>query len=286
MMKTILVELTGSQTDDAVLESAYLAARLFDARLECLHVAPNWHQIAARSAIAEMGGPVVPEDLLGAFEAEAKGLIWRAHRHFSEFCKRRNVSQSEAPSGSHGLSAVWQGIPDESGHELLTWARFHDLTVMARHHDVGALGAFILKAGRPVLLAPQPAPENFAPTIVIAWKDRPESARAVMAAMPLLAKADQIIAVCVEDGLGKAATIASAERLARQLRWHGLNLRTHYLPDPDEDVADAIVKFAQDSKADLIVSGAYGHSRLSEFVLGGVTRDLLKECPLPLFLFH
>jgi nucleotide-binding universal stress UspA family protein len=78
----------------------------------------------------------------------------------------------------------------------------------------------------------------------------------------------------------------SAERVAQQLRWHGLNIEAHYVIAGDHTVGDAIVKTARDNRADLIVSGAYGHSRLRELVLGGVTRDLLRESLLPVFLFH
>jgi nucleotide-binding universal stress UspA family protein len=144
----------------------------------------------------------------------------------------------------------------------------------------------ILNAGRPVLIAPARTPENLAPTIAIAWKDTAESARAITAAMPLLAKADLILVLSVEDGSGPAATMESAERAAQQLRWHGLNAEAIYVNAGDRSVVEAITKSARDNKADLIVSGGYGHSRLRELVLGGVTRDLLRESLLPRFFFH
>ncbi|HXJ01771.1 MAG TPA: universal stress protein [Micropepsaceae bacterium] len=288
MIKTLLVELTGSQTDTATLQTAYLAARLFDARLECLHLSPEWQQVAAQTAMADMTGPVVSEEFFAAFEAEAKAMTWRAHRHFLEFCKHRDIAISDAASASvtHAVSAAWQERLGEFRHDIAKAARFHDLTVISRRRDIDAVGSVILKAGRPILLAPEAAPENFAPTIAVAWKDRAESARAMTAAMPLLEKAEKILLVCVEDGEGKARTIESANHVAEQLRWHGLSAEVQYAIPGGESIANTIVKCARDNKADLIVSGAYGHSRVSELVLGGVTRDLLKECPLPLFLFH
>ena len=129
-------------------------------------------------------------------------------------------------------------------------------------------------------------PENLAPTITIAWKSSPESARAITAAMPLLDKAEKIFVLSIEDGSGAAATIDSAEQMARHLRWHGYNSEAHYVNPDNRSVADAIDNFARGNRTDLIVSGAYGHSRLREYVLGGVTRALLKDCSLPLFLFH
>lgn len=286
MIKTILVELTGSPTDESTLETAYLTARLFDAHLDCLHVMPDWRQIAARAVVSDMTGPIVSGEFFAALETEAKTLAWRAHRHFSEFCRHRHLTTSDVPSRTHAVSTAWRELSGEFRHELIKLARFHDLAVMAHHHDIDAVGSFVLNAGRPVLLARQSMPENLAPTIAIAWKNSPEGARAITAAMPLLAKTEKILVVSVEDGSGADATIDSAERVAQQLRWHGFNPEAHYVIPADDSVAGTIVKFARNNKADLIVSGAYGHSRLRELVLGGVTRDLLKECSLPLFLFH
>ena len=141
--------------------------------------------------------------------------------------------------------------------------------------------------GRPlVLLAPKQAPENLAPTIAIAWKDTAEAARAVTAAMPLLMKADKVLILAAEESGGSTASLESAKRLVQQMRWHGISAEAHHVSPAGRSVADAIAHIAQERKADLLVMGAYGHSRFRELVLGGVTRDVLRECRLPVLLFH
>ena len=286
MIKTILVPLTDHKSDKDVLETAYLVARLFDAHLECLHVSPDWRTTAARSVVHDTTGAGVSDDLFASIEQEAKGAKWHARRHLAEFCKRRQLSVTDQCPPSGRISVTWREISGDSWQKITHEARFHDLVVMAHQAGVYELGALILNAGRPVLLAPRRAPENLAPTIAVAWKEMAEAARAITAAMPLLRKADRILIVSVEDGRGSAATMESAERAALQLRWHGLNAEAHYVISGDHTIAGAFVKAARDNKADLIVSGGYGHSRLRETVLGGVTRDLLQESPFPTFFFH
>ena len=286
MIKTILVPLTGDRSDESTLETAYLVARLFDAHLECLHISPDWRAIAARAAVHGVSGPIVSGDFFASFEQETKATKWRARLHLAEFCKRRQLSASDPRPLSGRISVTWREISGDPWPTTTQEARFHDLIVLAHHDGINDLGSLILNAGRPVLLAPHQTPENLAPTIAIAWKETAEAARAITAAMPLLAKADRIHILSVEDGRGSAATMESAERVAQQLRWHGLNTEAHYVISGDHTVAGAIVKSARDNRADLIVSGGYGHSRLRELVLGGVTRDLLRESLLPVFLFH
>jgi nucleotide-binding universal stress UspA family protein len=286
MLTTLLVEVTGDSTDAATLETAFLAARLFDAHIECVHAGSNWHQRATGAVDSDFTGAMISGEYLAALEREAKALAWRAHRHFLAFSRERSLGALDIPSRTHAVSATWREFSGDRRHELLKLARVHDLAVMPRHQDINALGSFVLNAGRPVLLVPRSIPENLAPTIAIAWKNRPESARAITAAMPLLAKAEKILVLSVEDGNGAEETVDSTEGVVEQLRWHGFNAKAHQLIKCDHSVAATIERFARRNKADLIVSGAYGHSRLRELVLGGVTRDLLQECSLPLFLFH
>jgi nucleotide-binding universal stress UspA family protein len=286
MIRTILVQLTGHPRDESTLETAYLVARLFGAHLQCLHVAPDWRATAARARVHEVNGPVILDESFASFEEEAKATRWRAHLHLAEFCKRRQLSPSDPSPSTGRVSVKFQEISGDPWLGMIEEARFHDMVVSAHHDDIAGLGSLVLNAGRPVLLAPDHAPENLAPTITIAWKETAESARAINAAMPLLAKAEKILVLSVEDGRGSAATMESAERIAQQLRWHHLNSEALYVISGDQTPAAAIVKSARDNRADLIVSGSYSHSRLRELVLGGVTRDLLRESPLPVFLFH
>jgi nucleotide-binding universal stress UspA family protein len=284
MIKTILVSVTGDASDNAALDTAYLIARLFDAHLDCLHVTPSWTELA-RQIAAENVDTLPSPELQAALEREHKAISWRARRHFEELCRRRNVPLSEDPK-IKGVSVSWKVASPETVETIVTEARFHDLVVLGRVADSSWPGSVIMTAGRPVVLAPEQAPENLAPTVAIAWKDSPEAARAVTAAMPLLAKADRVLVFAVDEGKGRDATMGPAERIVQNLRANGLSVEAQYILPGERSVADAIVQSAIDDHANLLVMGGYSHSRFRELIFGGVTRDILHNCRLPVFLFH
>ncbi|MFH6783276.1 MULTISPECIES: universal stress protein [Methylobacterium] len=169
-------------------------------------------------------------------------------------------------------------------------ARAADLVVVGRHGpgdgDPGPMGvapgALLMEAGRPVLVAP-PGLERLAPKrVVVAWKDTREARRAVHDALPLLVGAERVCVVAV----GPDAHHGGAEATARYLSGHGLTATTHLLPGPVLSVADELLRFCEREGADLLATGAYGHSRLREWVFGGVTRDLLRTTPLCCLMSH
>jgi nucleotide-binding universal stress UspA family protein len=140
----------------------------------------------------------------------------------------------------------------------------------ARGADPGDL---VMRAGRPVLLVP--AAGGFAlNTAIVAWKESRETRRAVADALPLLRHA---AAVTVVEIAAAAAISDAASRLADVKAWlalHGVTAETIVLPAAGPN-AEQLEGFATEQRADLIVAGAYGHSRLGEWALGGVTRDYL-----------
>jgi nucleotide-binding universal stress UspA family protein len=188
------------------------------------------------------------------------------------------------------VSFAVREVKGDAIDETIAAAPYADLVVMGRADDestVGDIASVLAGSGRPVLVAPSPPPENLAPTIAIAWKARPEAARAMGAAMPLLAKAERIVVLTAgEDSDGPRSILESAERVADHLRWHGLTVETRLVAPGRHTASRSVIDTAHELGADLLVMGGYGHSRLREFVLGGFTRDVLKSCALPVFLSH
>ncbi len=177
-------------------------------------------------------------------------------------------------------------------------ARYTDLIVMTAAtegvHDAPIIQAFfsalLLESGRPVLLVP-PKFKSQCPAkhVVVAWQPTREATRALHDAMPLLHLAEsvdvlEIDPVSAEDGDGPQPGVAIATHLAR----HGLNVRVVAHQRRDESVAVALMRHAKDSGAELIVAGGYGHSRLREWILGGVTRELLLTggASMPILFSH
>ena len=172
---------------------------------------------------------------------------------------------------------------------LVSAARVADLIVLpqpesALSNELDVFQAILFGSGRPVLMVPRKweAPATWR-RITIGWDGGTSAARAVGDAMPFLEKADEVEIVCVAPD--KAKTIAGGE-LAAHLARHCNSVRITELPPLDGDVAKAFRHHAKLMRADMRVMGAYGHSRLWEMVLGGVTRDMLKHADAPVFFSH
>ena len=135
-------------------------------------------------------------------------------------------------------------------------------------------GDLVMRAGRPVLVVPAAASKVKLDRVVVGWKDTRESRRAVSDALPLLkgARHVAVVEIAVEEELSAART--QIEDVAGWLHRHGIKAECLASPATGDD-ATALYAVAQDQGADVIVAGAYGHSRLREWALGGVTRDLL-----------
>jgi nucleotide-binding universal stress UspA family protein len=135
------------------------------------------------------------------------------------------------------------------------------------------------------LLVPHAGPAEFkSDHAVIAWNGGTTAARAVRSAMPLLKMSKKVTVVIVEGGR-KRTEIAGAD-LATYLARHDLDVTIRTVTRTPSGIGQTIIDFAGDEGADWMVMGAYGHSRLREFILGGTTARILKSMPLPVLMAH
>ena len=144
----------------------------------------------------------------------------------------------------------------------------------------------IMDAGRPVLVMPHEG--NFSSIgshALIAWNASAEAARAVADAVPLLKQADKVSVVWVNADEFEGGNLPGSE-LGHMLARHDINVTTEALSTGKWDIGDALLTKANDIGADLLVSGAYGHSRLREYLFGGVTRYLLDNMTVPVLMAH
>ena len=193
-------------------------------------------------------------------------------------------------------ATLWGNLASASLEEVTTFqdetlrrSRYHDLIVMGRVAELtaGQLHNMVMQSGKPVIVAPSKPTRQIGERVLISWKDGPEAAKAVAAAMPILAHAKQVTIVTVpEHSAGDAADRVSAESLAKQLRWHGINANVQVSDSPVISTSKKLEEIAFALDADLLVMGAYGHSRMREFMFGGVTRDLLSACAIPILMMH
>lgn len=196
--------------------------------------------------------------------------------------------------GRDGLSHEWRLVDGFVGETVALHARYADLAILGQPDpktDPGASGIpapALLSSGRPVLVIPYAGEfTTLGGTVLVAWNASREAARAVNDALPLLqqARAVTVLAVNPLGGIAGDGDVPAAD-IALHLARHGVKAEAAHTVAPEIPEGDAILDYAADIGADLVVAGGYGHSRMREFVFGGVTRSLLTEMTVPVFLSH
>jgi nucleotide-binding universal stress UspA family protein len=182
-----------------------------------------------------------------------------------------------------------------TAREVGAQARYADLTVLLQPREVwqedvrtAILEAVLFGSGRPVLLVPQAWRRRaIGRKVVIAWNGRREAARALADAAPFLEQADVVTIVVIGAGRDEREPGAKAgDDAAAHLARRGLKADVRNIDDLGGGQGAALLASAEALGADLIVMGGYGHSRVREFVFGGLTRDLVKSSRIPLFMAH
>lgn len=196
-------------------------------------------------------------------------------------------------AAAKGVPHEWLTFRDPPGPAMARLARGADLIVTggAPLGDTGASRVasavdLIMQTGRPVLVAPPTGGVLHARKVIVAWKDTREARRALADAMPFLKRAEEVVVLeaCTKDNFADAQHHTA--EVARHLARHGVTARALAKVSPPERFCLELNIEAQGNDADLIVSGAYGHSRLQEWVMGGVTYDLLNRPETFVLLSH
>ena len=266
-------------------------ARQFDAHIDFLHVRLDPADMAA--AMASSGAVMVPAGMVDGWERDAAAREARALAQFERLAATLGLTRADTPAGAAGPTAQWHRVVGREPFWLAEYGRTVDLLVVARPNGNDGvlpetLEAALLDSGRPLLIPGSepggtPATGPFE-TVAVAWKSSPSAARAVAAAVPFLAGAERIAVLAVAED--EAPDAVGAERLAAALRWRGPEVTLHQLEPSPEGVGETLIAAARGQGAALLVMGDYGHSRLREFVFGGVTRSVLRAADLPVLLAH
>jgi nucleotide-binding universal stress UspA family protein len=203
----------------------------------------------------------------------------------------RDRLQREAVEGE------WRLVEGNLPASVALHARYADLTIVGQsnpeepsddRYREGALVTTVMTSGRPVLAVPFAGDfPGVGERMLVAWNASREAARAVNDALPLLvqAKLVTILAVNPRLGIGGHGDVPAAD-IALHLARHGVKAEAAHTVGDDIPDSQALLSYAADIGADLIVAGAYGHSRAREYIFGGVTRSLLREMTVPVFFSH
>jgi len=268
--RTVLVNLDVDSPANPIVKAAADIARRFEGKL-----------IGFCSADAAL--PVMsPEG--GAISVE----IWQEQQREIETRFRELRAEFEEAAGD-GIDTEWREALDNPTRALAYHARAADLIVMGAAKGAASgdtyrsadPGSILLQAGRPVLVAAGTAETVPLGKVVVAWKDTREARRAVADALPLLKAAGEVFVVTVDANQDGIATSAVAD-IAGFLSRHGIKAVQKVIESRED--SSKLAEFISSVDADLVVSGAYGHSRLREWVFGGVTRSLLDTPKLNRFM--
>ncbi len=273
--KTILMHLNHEQRTKQVLAAGNQIATAFGAHLIGLHVFPAYR---LRPPIPVPLG----RDVLGNITAQVNAETGRIKAQFDD------------ATAGHPFVAEWRSITSERrdpAEIVMDHGRAADLIIASQADRSWPLSPILdfpdrlaVESGRPVLVVPTSGLfEHLPKTITLAWNGRREAARAVADAMPLLKKAEQVHVLSV-TGDTNEGSLPDTE-LAASLARHGVNVSVNTLQASDATTGEEIARRAAE-RSELLVMGAYGHSRLREFVLGGVTRHMLRSMTIPVIFSH
>jgi nucleotide-binding universal stress UspA family protein len=262
--RTILVDLANDSGLEPRLQVARNLAGRFDAVLVGMHVMlPPFIPGAYGEAAAYVG-----TDLIEAQRAANQEIRDRVHAVFRNLC-------------GEGANALWQEAEGYRDDLLAEAAKTADLVLASRAKAGGTevpdvLDRLVTAAGIPVLALPTDASIDLGLMVLVGWNGSREAARAVHEGLPFLREAERVILLAI----GEVAA-DSVEAGAAMLRRHGVTVEPQRIEGPDRDAGEVLLAQAAAHGADLLVMGAYGHSRLRELVFGGATRHLLREATLP-----
>ena len=214
---------------------------------------------------------------------------------------KKSKENAESLLASFLDEAERHGVLHEAIHErclvgevpnlMADYARLRDLTIIPvpveLYVDQWYAETVVFQSGRPVLIVPETLAQTDAKlnSIAIAWDFSRTAARAVADAIPLLERAKTVRILCVTNEKSFKSSRASSE-LAAHLSRHGISVIVDEVDAAGRAIGDVLTAFVAANKIDLLVMGAYGHSRFREFILGGATKSIMSRAPVPTFLSH
>jgi nucleotide-binding universal stress UspA family protein len=277
--RNLLVQVDDTEGCAKRIEAAVGLAAAHDAHLTGVYV-------ISEASPASFAQGYLPADLLTALQQEVRARADAALARFAAVAQRNQIAFE---------TRVDRVLYTDIADALATNARYADLVILGQIDPDDALTGphylpeqVILGCGRPALVVPYIGPAaTLGERIVIAWDASREAARAVNDALPLLERARTVKVITINPrqepfGHGEEPGADIGLHLAR----HDIKIEVERVVSREIDVANTILSQAANEGADLLVMGAYGHSRLHEYVLGGVTRTILAEMTVPVLMSH
>jgi nucleotide-binding universal stress UspA family protein len=276
--KTVLTVCTDDKRIDSTLEAAAAMAEGFEAHLDVLCLGVDRTQTGYYYAGANA---MVIQEAMSRAAKDAENLSQLATGRMGRFSCRWSME--------HGVAQL-----SDIGRHVASRGRFSDLVVLPKPYGKGCgielepvLEGALFEGQVPVLVMPDNTAAVSAPKrIVIGWNESAEALRTVRAALPLLKQAEAVHVVVVDPPKHSPNRSDPGGALSQFLARHGARPEIDVLSKTMPRVSDVILRHVSDVDADMVVMGAYGHSRFREAILGGATRHMLENATVPVFMAH
>jgi nucleotide-binding universal stress UspA family protein len=224
-----------------------------------------------------------PPDILAQMIAESEKAALAAIERFDAAARRSMISAEHRLLKALGAAPV----------VLSRLARRFDLSVFMQSEPNGVdnddmIETSLFQSGRPLIVVPHIQKDGLKlDHLVCCWDGSSAAARAINDALPLLAKAATVdLLIVLNEKTNSNTNVIRGAEMAKHLARHDVKVQIETVPAADIDVTNAILSYVAGNSATLIVMGGYGHAKLREVILGGVTRDMLKSMTVPVFMSH
>ncbi|HCX86496.1 MAG TPA: hypothetical protein DG761_00565 [Gammaproteobacteria bacterium] len=279
-LRTILVPFNNTQPNAAAIDAAKRIAEAEGAYIEGAYSRQVLPIIAGE-------GITLPGDYLAAFEEEGRQQAALAREAFESLIAERGIPLSSLES--EGLRAGWTEMMGTGPEGLGEYARAFGISVLHRDLASGDMDwkstaeALLFESGRPLLLVSDDIPESIGKRILVAWNGSTETARALSAARPLLARSEAVQVLSVDGGMVSGPDV---DLITAHLRASGFHAQAKKADSGGTTIGQVIVSEATEFGADLIIKGAFTHSRLRQLVFGGATSEIFNHAVCPVIMCH
>ena len=283
-IRTILVPVRGDGKGESVLDHARVVANRFDAHIDVIHARARDQDLMPYGVLMTAS---MKQAILEASSAQSETEEQRVRDMFNEYCDKAGLTIVDANAPDQTSNTIsWREITGKQAGIIGLHGRLADLIVVPKPGtELGhnTLESALMNTGARTLMCPDSPVGKVGDRIALAWNGSVESARVAKATLPFLRKASNVTIVTNDaDGSASGIPVTDLQRmLARQ------GVETDVQPfSAGEDIGASILGAASAVVADLLVMGAYSHSRRREMIMGGATHDIIEQAELPVLMLH
>jgi nucleotide-binding universal stress UspA family protein len=282
----VLVSVTGGVRDKAVLRYAIALARPFGAHVVAIFVRPDLAEAIAFFSDGVSG--TVVDEVISASRDASEEATHRVEQTLAAVCTKEEVERVSVPARVERVTLSFLQAQGNLSDQMTAAARLSDIVVFGPLQDgdkIGLADAFVqtlTETDRPALLATEEFQPDFTKRIAIGWDGKTAASQAVSAAIPFLIGAESVEILSVRRGTEPPH---QTQTLREYLMLHGISCTERVIERGSRKTGEVLLEAATGA-SDLLVVGGYGHSRIRESLIGGVTRHVIAHTKLPVFMVH